>query len=1006
MKSPFITVTIVLLCLCSLTGKATDSLTYSLRHFDNSNGLPQNSVNTIVHDKYGYIWLTTENGIVRFDGDQFKVADIRNLSLKSNRFYTIFQDTLGNVGALNEKDEAVHIVEGVAMRYRFHSNERRHYQKWYQPGMKNHHGTSYALSLPNESTRWGARIHELKLYRDERSFYLYHNDTVSYVRDGVVRNTLPFPVDKCWNFFMLDGRFFHLESDGEVTEFSKQIKRSTLKGDILSDPFYRHSGRQVVPFWSIYDTSHLLVYFNHTFYLVTRNSNDELVTRKLVDNFDITGKEIRCAFYSAKDGRLLLGSATNGLFVLSLQQFVAKYGGEGSASYYSQMPYGQDGILIPNGYILKPKGAAIPLPPFRRQNISGFYSISTDGNGGSWTSRGIWLYHLQLSTFRLLSTDTLPSSVSMLYRDDKGLLWIGLKESKGIAVLDDNRKDAVPVLLHAFKGEITYFAKLNSRQMCVGTDEGLFLLNPLNGSIDTIKGLEGKYIRSITVTGSEEIWATTYDHGFYLYHKGKLTHFPYDPDGYITTAHCMVPDRKGFFWITTNRGLFQVSKKDLLAYSENGTFPLYYQYYDKEDGFFTNEFNGGCQPCAVSLNNGYISLPSLKGMVFFNPDSIKPILPEAAMTIDQLLLDNSPLPVKNKVKLPREFSLLQVMYSSPYFGNSKNLIVTYALVKNAGDTTWLPLPAEGKVSISTLPAGDYSLVVRKLNGFGYGNFSDKVLQFAVPLAWHETRWFYVTCALLLLILSWLFVHLRVRYLQNKALLLDMMVDLKTKELKKRTMFQQRIVQSVSHNVLSPLQYQQFLSEKILTAAKKDGGATVKMASAMNEHTSYLFYMVSNLLKYLKSQVEMGPVSGVYSPAAVAEDIQKIFLAIASEKNTEILNNIPDWLMLWGDEQLLSVMLYNLVDNAVKVTRKGVIVMEMIMEDDLLLLRVRDTGPGVPEDVKHWFNKPGSEAGPRKGSGIGLLIVKELAVAQGLKITLDSSEGEGSSFTIVSFRRHA
>lgn len=1005
MKPPYTIISIMLLCLCIVTCSAADTTTYFLRHFDNSNGLPQNSVNAVVYDKYGYLWLTTENGLARFDGEKFKLADTGPLALKSNRFYTIFLDTLGNVGALNEKGEAVHIVDGVAARYTFPLNEQHSYLKWYQPGVKDHHGISYTMTLPNESSRWGARINELKLYSDEKSFYLYHNDTVRYVRDGITRNTLPFPNNGSLSFFILDGRLFHLQSDGIVAAFSHYLKRSALKGDILSDPFYHRPGRVVVPFWSIYDTSHLLVSFNHTFYLVTRNSNDELVTCKLVDNFDVTETEIRCAFYNAKDGRLFLGSATKGLFVLSPLQFVSKYVSGGSASMYSQLPYGEDGVFVPNGYILKPTGTATPLPLFKPQNVSDFYSISTDGKGGSWTSRGQQLYHLQLSPFRQLSAYTLPALPTMLYRDEKGLLWIGLKNGNGIAVLDGNRKDAVPVLTYAMKGDVTYFATVNSRQMFVGTDDGLFLLDRLTGRIDTIKGLEGKYIRSITITGQDEIWATTYNHGFYLYHKGRVTNFPYDVDGYIATAHCMIQDKKGFFWITTNRGLFQVSKRDLLAYAENGAFPIYYQYYDRSDGFFSNEFNGGCQPCAVNLSNGYISLPSFNGLVFFNPDAIRPVLPEATVAIDQVLLDNSPLDFKDNVRLPREFSSLQVMYSSPYFGNSKNLIVTYALVKNGGDTTWLPLPAGGKVAISTLPAGDYSLVVRKLNGFGYGNFSDKVLQLIVPLAWYETGWCYAGGALLLLAVSWLFVYLRVRYLQKKALLLEVMVDIKTKELQERTMFQQRIVQSVSHNVLSPLQYQQFLSEKILTEAKKQGTATVKMATAMNEHTSYLFHMVSNLLKYLKSQVEMGPVSSIFSPAVVAGDIQKIFLAIASEKNTEIRNNIPDSLMLCGDEQLLSVVLYNLVDNAVKVTRKGIIVIELIMENHLVLLRVGDTGPGVPEDIKQWFNQPGSEAGPRKGSGIGLLIVKELAVTQGLKITLDSYEGRGSSFTIASFRRH-
>lgn len=1004
MKPRYTIIVITLLCLCVVTCSAADTTNYFLRHFDNSNGLPQNSVNAVIQDKYGYIWLTTENGFVRFDGEKFQVADIEHLGMKSRRFHPTFLDTLGEVGALTEKYEAVHIVKGVARRYTFDTKECRSYLKWYQPDMEDHHGISYSMTLPSEIARWGAIVNELKLYRDEKSFYLYRNDTVSYVVDGTIRHALPFPDNRCLNFFILDGRFFQLQDDGIVTEFSDHIKRSALKGDILSDPLYRRRGKMVTPFWNVYDTSHLLVNFNNIFYLVTRNSKDELVTRKLGYNFDVTKKEIHCAYYNIKDGRLFLGSATSGLYVLSPLQFISKHV-DGRASLYSQMPYGRDGVFLPNGYALKPTETAAPLSLVKTKDISNNHSISTDGKGGSWSCFGSWLRHMQLSPFRYLSTDTLPDLITMLYRDEKGILWIGMKNGKGIALLDGNRKDAVPVSTYAIREEITYFATANSRQMCVGTDSGLFLLDRVTGRIDTIKGLEGKHIRSITVTGKDEIWATTYDHGFYLYHKGRLTNFPYDRDGYIATAHCMVPDRKGFFWITTNRGLFQISRQDLLDYAENSALPVYYQYYDRSDGFATNEFNGGCQPCAVSLDNGYVSLPSLDGLVFFNPDTIQPLVPDAIVTIDRILLDNSPLEINDKVKLSREFSSLQVTYSIPYFGNSENLIVSYALVKNGDDTTWLPLPAGGKITFSTLRAGDYSLVVRKLNGFGYGNFSDKVLLIVVPFAWYETGWCYAGGILLLFGLSWLFVYLRIRYLQKKALLLEGMVAEKTRELQERTMFQQRIVQSVSHNVLSPLQYQQFLSGKILAAVKMDGTESIKMVRVMNEHTRYLFYMVSNLLKYLKSQVEMGPVSGVYSPAVVAGDIQKIFLPIASEKDTTILNNIPDSLMLWGDEQLLSVMLYNLVDNAAKVTRRGLIVMELIMEDQQLLIRVRDNGRGVPEDVKKWFNQPGSDASTRKGSGIGLLIVKELAVAQGLKITLDSYEGRGSCFTIASFRRH-
>lgn len=55
-----------------------------------SEHLPQNSVKNIVEDKFGFIWIATENGIVRFDGENFKNFNINNLKIKSNRIYNLF----------------------------------------------------------------------------------------------------------------------------------------------------------------------------------------------------------------------------------------------------------------------------------------------------------------------------------------------------------------------------------------------------------------------------------------------------------------------------------------------------------------------------------------------------------------------------------------------------------------------------------------------------------------------------------------------------------------------------------------------------------------------------------------------------------------------------------------------------------------------------------------------------------------------------------------------------
>ena len=156
-----------------------------------------------------------------------------------------------------------------------------------------------------------------------------------------------------------------------------------------------------------------------------------------------------------------------------------------------------------------------------------------------------------------------------------------------------------------------------------GTGKGLYRvqLSPLR--VDSVPGFGRRHIRSLFIPRRGEVWITTYDEGIFLFRKGRAMQMPADRLGYLKNAHCITPDDRGFYWITTNKGLFQAARKDLLAYADGEQRQVYYYYYSKYNGLLTNEFNGGCQPCALQLGNGDISLPSLDGLLRFRPSQIR-----------------------------------------------------------------------------------------------------------------------------------------------------------------------------------------------------------------------------------------------------------------------------------------------------------------------------------------------------------------------------------------------
>ncbi len=111
---------------------------------------------------------------------------------------------------------------------------------------------------------------------------------------------------------------------------------------------------------------------------------------------------------------------------------------------------------------------------------------------------------------------------------------------------------------------------------------------------------------------------------------------------------------------------------------------------------------------------------------------------------------------------------------------------------------------------------------------------------------------------------------------------------------------------------------------------------------------------------------------------------------------------PGW--RYGDEVRLRQILSNLISNALKFTEAGDIAVEIAGDEDGVIVKVSDTGPGIaPDDQAHVFDRfvqaDGSNTRRAGGTGLGLAICKELAGLMGGRISLASAVGAGACFTL-------
>ena len=112
----------------------------------------------------------------------------------------------------------------------------------------------------------------------------------------------------------------------------------------------------------------------------------------------------------------------------------------------------------------------------------------------------------------------------------------------------------------------------------------------------------------------------------------------------------------------------------------------------------------------------------------------------------------------------------------------------------------------------------------------------------------------------------------------------------------------------------------------------------------------------------------------------------------------------DQAMVEGDPDRLKQLLLNLVENAIKYTPSGEVILSLIKQDGQVGLRVSDTGMGIPsEDLPHIFERfyrvDKARSREKGGTGLGLSIADWIAKAHGGFIKVESLPGKGSTFTI-------
>jgi signal transduction histidine kinase/ligand-binding sensor domain-containing protein len=963
--------------------------------------IPQNSIKSIAPDKYGFVWMTTENGLLRFDGKNFKVFNSVNANLLSNRFSYF----IGNIQKDSLKTNTAFYTDKILINNRTVIKSRK----------SNRQKTFYTKET----------------YEDLLYYNNIHNDpTIDFKYSKI----------KCENgyYYYVEGQRITLfnEKNKKIKEVKLDFKKNTL--------YFLHENELILLnykensyglFENEFATSFALnlpknskIIYNHIVQqLFVYNDSDILLLNKIKNKIEFTSLfskpkiniNIKSLYFDKKWNKLFIGSLDKGLNVISRKKFKTLINPlSANNNYYASFPISENEFITSKGEIFNEKGL---LRDLKIKKLDKNYAIAVDRQKNIWiTIENEIIKYLKSTNYETFKTYEFNNKIAPIYCDSKNRIWVGMApdadKNARVYTIDANDAAAKPIALKNIRKPVDFFAENHKQEMLMVRENELLIYNVQNQVVKSVSSGSNE-IRSLYIARDNSVWACTYNNGFSLFENNTFYKMPFDNQMYLLSAHCIKEDKMGRFWISTNKGLIQVTEESLLQYHKNKT-PVYYHHYNIENGFLINEFNGGCQPCGIELKDQFI-FPSLNGMVIFNPDEFRTTIPVNSFYINEAELDGKSRYFKDTLYIERSINRVKFKIDYAYFGNQDNVFFEVKLAIKESEK-WVNLFNEKEIIYTNLPPGIHTFYVRKIKPFT-SEYEIKKTIINIPFLFYEKLWFKFFIGILLVIIIALITQFRFALIREKNSALEKIVGERTSDLhdtvtsleitknnlKQEILQQKKLIGTISHDIKSPLKFLSITANHLYDKSLNFENEKMKNnAKVIQESASELYRFVENLVDYSKVFIaynELNESTKENIDPIVHEKIN-LFKNLAAENNILISykNLSPGEINL--NKRVFGIIIHNLLDNAIKNTLQGSISIETKVMKNKIYVSITDTGAGMPEELKEYYINMQKNYETDKlaiqNYGLGLHMVLELLRLLKGDMKIYSGKNEGTEVTLI------
>ena len=966
-----------------------------------ANGLPQNTVTGVVQTPDGYLWLSTFDGLARFDGVRFTIFDKGNTKgIINNRIARLFADREGAVYAVTENN-VVTVYRNGAFR-------------------------SYA-DFATSGEPVAAIVSDAKgnaVFETTKGDYALQGDRFVRTPDQKEPNVKQIYWGKSGAKWVIERNQTTQRQNGQATTYPLKLTPEELSQNYSLAPYEDSRGalwvRRRSPafeLWRLQDgkvtvfTKKEIPALNELFPNQVKEDTDGSIW------FLLSGLAVPkpSQFVRCKDN-----------------QFMSYQLNEAIGATASLMDReGNFWLATSTGLRRLRRTLITTLSAKDGLNSNEVYPLIQTANGDIFIGTTLGLNRYadgKILDLRLNYATGVPLYMRSLWEDDQAKLWLGFQGSGGFGRFEAP-SSVKRIGKNDFPNGVTDFTSDQAGNIWIATEEGLFKYKddqelahytaadglPHNAVITihldrngnlwagTYDGLaqfkDGRFISYNAAAGSPKgyvraiyedtdgvMWFGTYGDGLVRYKNGKFFNYRVEHGLFNNGVFAILEDKRGNFWMSSNRGLHRVSKQELNDFAEGKIPKLNSVSYDEKDGMLNAECNGGRIPAAIKANDGKFWFPTMGGVVIIDPEAetLNPNPPP--VVIENISIDRKPADTQvfqsaihdpnSAIELSPGQAQLEIHYTGLSLLKSAQIKFRYKL--EGLENNWTEAGTQRTAHYSYLPAGSYTFHVIAANADGVWNNEGAALRIVAHPYFYQTWWFLWLAVSALAGTIWLIAHYRLVQVREVA---EAKTAFSRQLITSQEAERKRIAAELHDGLgqsLLVIKNRTIIGKKLADDSEKVAAQLDEISKATGQALEEVRSIAYNLRPYHLERLGLRE--------SIEVMIEKIRAATGLEINARVA--LYDEVFSKDDEVTFYRVIQECLNNIIKHANATAVEISIVQNETHVTARMQDNGRGfaiTPET---------------QSSGFGLIGMAERVRMLGGQLSIASEVGKGTTVTVI------